>query len=109
MRLSDQQSIFTRNLVETVYYLTDTLGWKVVIGEVWRREVTQKWLWKKGWTKTLDSDHLYKLAVDLFVWIEGIFLDNQTENKEVMKSAGDYWKRLHSKNYGVGIMRSFST
>ncbi len=107
MKLSDQQAIFTKNVVCLIYYLIDALGWKVVIGEVWRREVTQKWLFKKGWTKTLNSDHRHKLAVDLFVWIEGIFLDNAKENKEVMKSAGDYWKELHPKNYWGGDYKKF--
>lgn len=107
MKLSDQQAIFTKNVVCLIYYLIDVLGWKVVIGEVWRREVTQKWLFKKGWTKTLNSDHRYKLAVDLFVWIEGIFLNNAKENKEVMKSAGDYWKTLNKQNYWGGDYKTF--
>ncbi len=107
MKLSDQQAIFTKNVVCLIYYLIDALGWKIVIGEVWRREITQKWLFKKGWTKTLNSDHRHKLAVDLFVWIEGIFLDNAKENKESMKSAGDYWIGLHDKNYWGGDYKTF--
>ena len=67
-----------------------------------------KWLFKKGWSKTLDSDHLYKLAADLFVWIEGIFLNNEEENKEVMRSAGEYWKSLHKKNYWGGDYKKFT-
>ena len=106
MKLSDQQAIFTKHVINLIDFL-NSLDWKVVIGEVWRREITQKWLLEKGWTKTLDSDHLYKLAVDLFVWIEGIFLNNQEENREIMKSAGDYWKELHPKNYWGGDYKKF--
>jgi len=102
MKLSDQQALFTKNAVNLIQYLTESLGWKVVMGEVWRREVTQKWLLEKGWTRTLKSDHLKKLAIDLFVWIEGIFLDNAEENKEIMASAGNYWKSLHPQNYWGG-------
>jgi hypothetical protein len=52
------------------------------IGEAWRQQEWQDILVEKGYSKTKNSRHLHKLAIDLYIWIDGVFIENRRENTE---------------------------
>ena len=95
MLLSEQQYLFAKDMNTFTNYLIKR-GIKFTIGECWRRPSTQLWLYEKGWSKTkTNSMHLYKLAEDIFVWINGKFMKNTPENKELVKPLGTMWENLN--------------
>ena len=79
---------------------------KFRIGEVWRRQVTQDWLLKKGWTKVKHSRHQNFQAADIFIWIDGeptFKIEGKNKNGkwkhlEKLSYIGEYWESLHPNN-----------
>ena len=97
MALSDQQYEFAQDLILFLQWLVDRKI-KFTIGEVWRRQVTQKWLMDKGWSDTMKSGHRDKLAADIFIWLEGRFAHNTWENRDKLIAVSDKWKSLSPLN-----------
>ena len=106
MSLSNQQYDFAKDVIKLFQFIIDT-KMKFTIGEVWRRESTQAWLYKQGFTKTFNSDHLKKLAVDLFFWYNNKFLENNDRTKLILMPIADYWKSLNKQNYWGGYFLNF--
>jgi hypothetical protein len=79
---------------------------RFTLGEVWRRPETQKILLKRGWTKTLSSRHIDKLAIDIFFWQDGKFISNVPENREKLEDMGNYWESRHPMNIWGGHFNS---
>ena len=65
-------------------------GMELTFGHVWRDTYTQKHLVEKGLSKTMDSKHLEKLAVDFNLFIEGTYITDIARYKPL----GEYWKLL---------------
>ena len=101
MSLSDVQHEFVKDMVLFQTYLISR-HIKFVIGECWRRYSTQKWLYERHWTNTLRSDHMYKLAEDLFFWIGGKYVTNDVENIELIEPLGKKWMSYNPMNYWNG-------
>lgn len=101
MALSDIQYEFSKDMNKFLGYLI-VRNIKFTEGECWRRYTTQKWLFENGWTKTLRSDHMYKLAKDIFFWLGGRYIDNLPENVYLIKPMGEYWEMLNPDNYWGG-------
>ena len=57
------------------------------------------------WTNTLRSDHMYKLAEDIFFWIGGKYIDNSLENVEKIEPLGKHWMMLNPDNYWGGYTK----
>jgi len=102
-RMVDAQSAFLLDLCMLIAYAT-RLGWKVTAGELWRPVEMQKIYVQTGRSKTMNSDHLKRLAGDLnFFNPKGEYVCSVAELKEF----GDYWEKLHPKNYWGGYFNSF--
>lgn len=93
MKLSQKQRIFTRNiacLIEYAYFIDIEL----TFGHAWRSLEEQKRLKAEGKSKTLNSKHLDRLAVDFNFFING----KLTYDFHKVKVLGDYWVSLHPDN-----------
>ena len=102
MRLSKKQMIFTVN----VGYLiaeADCLGIGLTFGHAWRDKETQQRLVDKGLSKTMNSKHLDRLAVDFNFFIDG----DLTYKKKDIQELGDYWESLHADNSWGGNWKTF--
>jgi len=67
---------------------------EVTFGEAWRSIETQKMYVENGRSKTLNSKHLDRLAVDLNVFINGEY----RTDKASYEPLGAYWKTLDPLN-----------
>ena len=110
MTLRQKQSLFLKNFALLVLWAFDN-GYELTGGELLRTEDQQllyfegqslkkigsdlKLLKAEKKSKTMDSDHLKKLAVDINLFIDGKYVTD----KESYKPLHDYWKSLHPDNY----------
>jgi peptidoglycan L-alanyl-D-glutamate endopeptidase CwlK len=93
MALSDEQFEFAKDVSLLFQHLIKG-EYKFTIGDVQRSEEQQVLNYKMGLSKTMRSQHLKKLAIDLNIFING----KLTYDKAKLQSIGDYWERLNSKN-----------
>ena len=96
--LSEKQRIFTLNVAKLIIYAYDQ-GYELTIGECWRPKVTQEYYVKIGKSKTYNSQHLVRLAIDFNLFYKGRYEDGRTkESFERYKVLGEYWKSLNPHN-----------
>ncbi len=79
---------------------------RCVLGEAWRRPEMQRILKDRGWSNTLSSRHMVKLAVDLFFWQDGRFIRNVPKNKAKLQDVGDYWESRNPNNVWGGNFKT---
>jgi hypothetical protein len=113
MTLKDKQVIFIQNLCKQITWSFEN-GYQVTIGEA-GRTTEQQLLYFEGFsiqkigaslhfvksvrkTKTMYSQHLKRLAIDLNYFVDG----NYTTEKTALQKAGDYWKSLNPSNVWGG-------
>jgi hypothetical protein len=112
MTLREKQSLFMRNLAKLIAYAYDELeGYELTGGELMRTQ-DQQMLYFEGLridrlrgsvklfnstrkSKTMFSDHLKKLAIDLNVFVDGKY----RTDKEAFRPLHEFWKSLHPDNY----------
>ena len=107
--LSDRQKIFTKNIGLLIGKAYD-LGFELTFGEVYRTLEQQKIYFDSGRSKTMDSRHLQRLAVDfnIFKIINGdpflLFGINSmySTDLEIARPLGEYWMSLHPDNVWGG-------
>lgn len=92
MTLNEKQHIFAMNLAKLLQHV-EAIGLTCSVGEVYRTKEQAEIYVKEG-KGILDSQHCKKLAVDLFLFSNGKYL----EKKEDYAPIGQYWKSLHSDN-----------
>lgn len=103
MSLVDEQDMFFED-VTLLYKFCKGLGWKVTMGEVYRTQEQQEIYFKTGRSKTMNSNHLRRLAIDLnFFDKEGKLISSL----ETLEPVGKYWEMLHTKNRWGGHFTSF--
>jgi hypothetical protein len=101
MSLSDEQAAFLLDACKLVVYATG-LGFKVTGGELARTPEQQAIHVKAGRSKTMNSIHLKRCAIDL-----NFFKDGQIIwNKETLAPLGAYWENMHPKNRWGGNFKS---
>ena len=101
MSLSDEQAAFLLDACKLVQYATEQ-GFKVTGGEVFRTAEQQAIYVQTGRSKTLNSNHLKRLAIDL-----NFFKDGQIIwDKGILAPLGAYWETLHPKNRWGGNFKS---
>lgn len=93
MTLSKKQGLFLLNVAKLIIWINEQ-GWYATGGELLRTKEQQQIYFDENKSKTMDSDHLKKLAIDLNLFINGVY---QT-NKEAYKPLADYWKSLNENN-----------
>ncbi len=89
MTLLEKQMKFAELLTYFLYRLFE-LGYRVTFGEVWRTKEQQEIYVKKKLSKTMNSKHLERLAVDLNFFKDGKWLAERDELVEV----GQVWKSM---------------
>jgi hypothetical protein len=111
--LREKQSIFLLNAAKLISWAFEQ-GFELTAGELLRTK-DQQTLYFEGKTlvkignithlaetrqlsKTMNSRHLDKLAIDLNLFISGVY----TTKAEYYKPMGDYWKTLHPDNVWGG-------
>lgn len=103
MKLSEYQRIFTKNigcLIECAY----NNDIELTFGDAYRPVELQEIYFAKGLTKTMNSKHLKRLAVDFNFFING----KLTYDKHQLAVLGEYWESLHPKNRWGGNFKSFT-
>jgi peptidoglycan L-alanyl-D-glutamate endopeptidase CwlK len=94
MKLSEKQAVFLNNMAILIIWGNSQEGWYLTGGELQRSEEQQKIYFESGASKTMDSKHIYRLAMDLNLFINGEY---QTD-REAYKPLADFWKSLHKDN-----------
>lgn len=94
MNLVPQQNSFLKDVTLLLQHAWD-LDFNVTGGELYRTIEQQALHFASGRSKTMQSNHLQRLAIDLNFFKGGTQL---TYNKEVLKPLGDYWCGLSPMN-----------
>lgn len=93
MRLSEYQRIFTLNVSKLIAFAYSK-NIELTFGEAYRTREQQLIYVQSGKSKTMNSKHLKRLAVDFNFFKNG----NLTYKWEDIKEIGNYWESLHSRN-----------
>ena len=83
------QSLHVRLVAKLIGYATER-GYELTWGEAWRTPEQAALNAKKG-TGIANSLHIDRLAVDLNLFRDGIFLTDGAAHKPL----GEYWESLH--------------
>lgn len=92
-KLSDIQAEFMLDVAKLVIWANDN-AMRVTGGELLRTPEQQELYLKSGKSKTANSMHLQKLAIDLNLFIGGQY----KTDKESYRPLADYWKSLNPNN-----------
>jgi predicted chitinase len=107
MSLVRQQAAFLGH-VRDLLGKAGELGFLVTGGELFRTKEQQALYVQNGLSKTMNSRHLKRLAVDLHFFIEqtnGAL--TQIEDVNTLQPLGDFWENLDSANRWGGNWKSF--
>jgi hypothetical protein len=101
MSLSQEQAAFLLDACKLIQYATEQ-GFVVTGGELFRTAEQQAIYVQTGRSKTLNSNHLKRLAIDL-----NFFKDGQIIwDKGILAPLGAYWETLNPKNRWGGNFKS---
>lgn len=101
MSLVTEQAAFLLDACRLIQYAND-LGFVVTGGELARTPEQQALHVKAGRSKTMNSNHIKRCAIDLNFFKDGkIIWDRQT-----IAPLGKYWESLHPKNRWGGNFKS---
>lgn len=117
MRLSKQQQLFTQDVAKLILF-ANSLGVNLTFGEAYRT-IDQQHLYFFGYkiiedngglmlrrapvrSKTMQSNHLRRLAVDFNFFIAGVLVYEH----EYITKIGKYWESLSPKNRWGGHFKS---
>ena len=93
MTLSQRQRVFTSNVAKLITW-TFEQGYEVVLLEAERTVAQQRLYVEQGKSQTIRSQHLKRLAVDLALFVEGVY----QQGSNAYAPLGRYWKSLHEDN-----------
>ena len=108
--LKEKQSIFILNVAKLIIKAYELPGYELTLGEGLRTS-DQQMLYFEGYTlikigsdlklavaprksKTMNSRHIQKLAIDLNLFVNGEY----RTDKEAYKPLAEYWRSLHPDN-----------
>ncbi|MFN9193831.1 MAG: M15 family metallopeptidase [Pseudomonadota bacterium] len=101
MSLVPEQAAFLLDVCRLIQYATSQ-GWTITGGELYRTLEQQQIHVKAGRSKTMNSNHLRRLAIDLNFFKDGKLV----WDKNTIAPLGSYWETLHPKNRWGGNFRS---
>lgn len=93
MKLSEQQQVFAINAAKLILYANELVT-PVTLGEAYRDQLTQDRYFKLGLSKTKNSQHLNRMAIDLYIFVNGVYSDKLHDYKKL----AEFWESLHPKN-----------
>ena len=113
MTKSDAQWLFLQDVALLIIY-AEKCGYKLTGGELKRTLYQQEEHVRLGASKTLHSDHLDALAVDLNIFFDydgdgdKDYVGTLPSAKAISEDLGEYWKSLHPENYWGGDFETFT-
>lgn len=102
MSLVAEQAAFLIDVAKLVNKATE-LGFVVTGGELYRTPEQQQIHVRAGRSKTMNSIHLKRCAIDLNFFKDG----KLTYDVAALRPVGDYWESLNPKNQWGGNWKSF--
>ena len=93
MTLSEKQRKFTAMIGILIRWASDR-QYGLTFGHAWRDTETQRRLVEQKLSKTMQSKHCDRLAIDFNLFIGG----NYVTKTEDYKPLGEYWKSLDPQN-----------
>jgi len=104
--LVGKQSGFLLDVCKLIRKAHD-LGFIVTGGELYRTKDQQQLYFAIGRSKTMDSMHCKRLAIDLNFFTQDDDVLELTYEKNDMQEAGDFWESLHQDNQWGGNWTTF--
>jgi hypothetical protein len=101
MSLVAEQAAFLQDAAKLIQKAAE-LGFTVTAGELYRSPEQQAIYLKTGRSKTMNSLHLSRLAIDLNFFKEGKLVGD----KKVLAPLGAFWESLHPLNSWGGNGRT---
>ena len=87
------QSMFTLNVAKLILFAFNNKI-ELTFGEAWRTDEQQAIYVENKQTKVAHSKHQDRLAIDLNVFVGGVY----KTDKESYKPLAEYWTSLHPSN-----------
>lgn len=107
MGLVQKQAEFLINVTQLLAKAYE-LGFVVTAGELYRTPEQQKIYIQQGRSKTMESKHLQRLAIDLnFFKLNNEGNLELTYSKSELQQIGDYWEKLDAENRWGGNWKNF--
>jgi peptidoglycan L-alanyl-D-glutamate endopeptidase CwlK len=97
-----EQVEFLLDVVKLITFVHES-GLEVTGGELHRTQEQQEIYFKTGRSKTMNSNHLKRLAIDLFIFRKGELI----LSKPKLQFIGDFWEKLNQKNRWGGNYKTF--
>ena len=95
MNLSGEQNAFLLDVAKLINFVDNTdSGMLITGGELFRTKEQQQIYFDSGKSKTMNSNHLRRLAIDLNFINNGQLISNKT----ALQPYGDYWESLNPEN-----------
>jgi len=101
MSLSQEQAAFLLDACKLIQHATEQ-GFMITGGELSRTPEQQAIYFKTGRSKTMNSIHLKRCAIDLNFFKDGKII----WDKGIIAPLGAYWESLHPKNRWGGSFKS---
>lgn len=99
LTLGQQQEQFSRQVIELMSKALE-LGFEIRLGEALRTPEQQKLYFNSGASKTMDSQHLKKLAIDL-----NLMKDGALATAKQIHDLGKWWESRDPLNRWGGSWR----
>lgn len=97
MSLQKKQSVFTFNIHLLIEYAYKQ-GYELTFGEVFRTLEQQKIYFDSGRSKTMNSRHIQRLAVDFNIFKDGALINDP----KIIQPLGNFWITLNTDNVWGG-------
>lgn len=113
MKTSDHQFEFIKDLILLLQFIIEVKKLKVTASWLGRDDAIQKILYDKGLSKTLESNHLTKTAIDLNIFLNKFVLTNKKKGlltkkeSDLLAEIGVFWENLNPLNRWGGFFKSF--
>lgn len=102
MSLREEQNKFARDVNKLLTWAY-SMGYEVSFGEAFRTPEQQALYVQMGRSKTYNSMHLKRCAIDLFFFKDGTLLTSKQE----LQPVGNVWEGLSKENRWGGNFSSF--
>jgi len=103
MSKSNEQWLFLLDVASLINF-AQSRGYKLTGGELHRSPEQQSRYVKVGLSKTMDSMHLQRMAIDFNIFYDvnddgqQDYIDTEDEYEDIGTELGDYWSSLSPKN-----------
>jgi peptidoglycan L-alanyl-D-glutamate endopeptidase CwlK len=102
MSMVKEQAEFLHHACMLIQRATE-LGFVVTGGELFRTTEQQQIYVRTGRSKTMNSNHLRRCAIDLNFFRDGALV----YDVQALRPVGEYWQSLSPKNSWGGMWKSF--